>query len=61
MAQVPPAPTARQTPLTCNGHTRPVVDLHFNPDTTEGSFLLSAAKGTATTGGEHAPLMPGAL
>ena len=43
-----PPPTARQTTLTCNGHTRPVVDLDFNSDVAadgSGAFLLSAAKG----------------
>ena len=40
------AATARQTALTCNGHTRPVVDLDFNADGADGTFLLSSAKGT---------------
>ncbi|KJE91798.1 hypothetical protein CAOG_08643 [Capsaspora owczarzaki ATCC 30864] len=34
----------RQTPLTCNGHTRPVVDLAFSPVTSDGYFLISACK-----------------
>lgn len=34
----------RQTPLTCTGHTRPVVDLDFSGQTQDGYFLLSACK-----------------
>eukprot|EP00911_Craspedida_sp_UC1_P000279 UC1_evm1s213 len=34
----------RQTPLTCSGHTRPVVDLHFSPITSDGFFVISACK-----------------
>lgn len=36
----------RQIPLTCSGHTRPVVHLDFNREITEcGYFLISACKG----------------
>jgi len=35
---------ARQTPLTCSGHTRPVVDLQFSSITPDGFFLISACK-----------------
>jgi len=35
---------ARQTPLTCSGHTRPVVDLSFSDNTADGYFLISACK-----------------
>lgn len=39
----------RQIPLTCSGHTRPVVHLDFNRDITEcGYFLISACKGKQT-------------
>eukprot|EP00038_Savillea_parva_P006033 m.161280 g.161280 ORF g.161280 m.161280 type:complete len:328 (+) comp12055_c0_seq1:152-1135(+) len=38
------AATPRQTPLTCSGHTRPVVDLAFSPITDDGFFLISACK-----------------
>lgn len=49
----PPPPAAsgaaamamRQTPLTCSGHTRPVVDLAFSGVTPYGYFLISACKG----------------
>ncbi|PIO35012.1 hypothetical protein AB205_0183650, partial [Aquarana catesbeiana] len=34
----------RQTPLTCSGHTRPVVDLAFSGVTPYGFFLISACK-----------------
>lgn len=34
----------RQTPLTCTGHTRPVVDLDFSGAAQDGYFLLSACK-----------------
>eukprot|EP00051_Salpingoeca_urceolata_P033588 m.21412 g.21412 ORF g.21412 m.21412 type:complete len:321 (+) comp6403_c0_seq1:377-1339(+) len=34
----------RQTPLTCSGHTRPVVDLAFSPITPDGYFVVSACK-----------------
>lgn len=34
----------RQTPLTCSGHTRPVVDLSFSDITPFGYFLISACK-----------------
>jgi serine-threonine kinase receptor-associated protein len=34
----------RQTPLTCTGHTRPVVDLDFSSSTQDGFFVLSACK-----------------
>eukprot|EP00052_Salpingoeca_macrocollata_P008445 m.66942 g.66942 ORF g.66942 m.66942 type:complete len:334 (+) comp16597_c1_seq2:104-1105(+) len=37
-------PAVRQTPLTCSGHTRPVVDLQFSPITPDGFFLISACK-----------------
>jgi len=36
--------TTRQTPLTCTGHTRPVVDLNFSKSTQDGFFILSACK-----------------
>lgn len=38
------ASAPRQTPLTCSGHTRPVVDLAFSPLTPDGYFLVSACK-----------------
>jgi len=34
----------RQTPLTCHGHTRPVVRLHFSDITESGYFVISACK-----------------
>ncbi|XP_054284805.1 serine-threonine kinase receptor-associated protein [Macrosteles quadrilineatus] len=34
----------RQTPLTCSGHTRPVVNLAFSDITECGYFLISACK-----------------
>ncbi|KAI7906558.1 WD40-repeat-containing domain protein [Cokeromyces recurvatus] len=35
----------RIIPLTCSGHTRPVVDLHFSPITEDGKcYLISACK-----------------
>lgn len=38
----------RQTPLTCSGHTRPVVDLAFSGITPYGYFLISACKGESS-------------
>ena len=35
----------RQNPLTCSGHTRPVVHLSFSRITPDGYFLISASKG----------------
>lgn len=36
----------KQTPLTCSGHTRPVVHLDFSDITESGPyFLISACKG----------------
>lgn len=35
----------RQNPITCNGHTRPVVDLQFAGDTDCGPLLITASKG----------------
>lgn len=36
----------RVIPLTCSGHTRPVVDIQFSTITPEGKyFLISACKG----------------
>ena len=35
----------RQTPLTCSGHTRPVVHLSFSEITEHGYFMISACKG----------------
>ncbi len=35
----------KQTPLTCNGHTRPIVHLHFSEQTKSGYYLVSASKG----------------
>jgi len=37
--------TMRQTPLTCSGHTRPVVHLSFSQITEHGYFMISACKG----------------
>ncbi|XP_064627901.1 serine-threonine kinase receptor-associated protein-like [Lineus longissimus] len=34
----------RQTPLTCSGHTRPVVHLAFSDITPHGYFMISACK-----------------
>ena len=35
----------RQTPVTCTGHSRPVVDLAFSDITADGSYyLISASK-----------------
>jgi len=39
----------RQTPLTCSGHTRPVVHLSFSDITEHGYFMISACKGTGKT------------
>ncbi|CAH0563878.1 unnamed protein product [Brassicogethes aeneus] len=36
--------TLRQMPLTCSGHTRPVVHLDFSEVTQSGYFLISACK-----------------
>ncbi|KAG0710256.1 Serine-threonine kinase receptor-associated protein [Chionoecetes opilio] len=36
--------TLRQTPLTCSGHTRPVVHLAFSQLCPDGYFLISASK-----------------
>ena len=41
-------PPLRQTPLTCSGHTRPVVDLAFsdlNPEDEAAYYCISACKG----------------
>ena len=35
----------KQTPISCAGHTRPVVDLNFSDSTPYGYFLISACKG----------------
>ncbi|KAI9005510.1 WD40-repeat-containing domain protein [Phycomyces nitens] len=38
-------PSSRVIPLTCSGHTRPVVDIHFSPKTSDGQYyLISACK-----------------
>lgn len=37
----------RQTPLTCSGHTRPVVHLAFSDITESGYYLISACKGNS--------------
>lgn len=37
--------TLKQVPLTCGGHTRPVVHLDFSDVTQDGYFLISACKG----------------
>lgn len=34
----------KQVPLTCNGHTRPIVYLHFSTITENGFYLISASK-----------------
>ncbi|XP_002732021.1 serine-threonine kinase receptor-associated protein-like [Saccoglossus kowalevskii] len=36
--------SVKQTPLSCSGHTRPVVDLSFSQVTPYGYFLISACK-----------------
>lgn len=38
------ATTLRQIPITCSGHTRPVVDLRFSDITPYSYFLISACK-----------------
>ncbi|XP_033629663.1 serine-threonine kinase receptor-associated protein-like [Asterias rubens] len=38
------ATTLRQIPLSCSGHTRPVVHLDFSGITPDGYFLISACK-----------------
>lgn len=38
----------RQTPIICNGHTRPVVDLCFAEDPECGPLLISSSKGIVT-------------
>lgn len=43
----------RQTPLTCSGHTRPVVDLAFSGITPFGYFLISACKGELSNQNEQ--------
>lgn len=35
----------KQTPLTCNGHTRPIVHLDFSKITKTGFYFISASKG----------------
>ncbi len=35
----------RQVPLSCPGHTRPVVQLHYSESTPSGYYLISASKG----------------
>ncbi|XP_076170331.1 serine-threonine kinase receptor-associated protein wmd [Ptiloglossa arizonensis] len=37
-------PNLKQTPLTCSGHTRPVVHLAFSDVTDTGYYLISACK-----------------
>jgi hypothetical protein len=32
-------------PLVCHGHSRPAVDLFYNPITPSGYFLINASKG----------------
>lgn len=39
------AKMARQTPLSCPGHTRPVVHLHYSDITPSGFYFISASKG----------------
>lgn len=40
--------TFKQVPLTCGGHTRPVVHLDFSDVTNDGYYLISACKGEFT-------------
>lgn len=35
----------KQIPITCSGHTRPVVQLAFSKMTPTGYYLISACKG----------------
>jgi hypothetical protein len=35
-------------PLTCHGHTRPVVDLQFSDPIADGPLLISSCKGKVT-------------
>lgn len=35
----------KQVSITCNGHTRPIVHLHFSPITENGFYLVSGSKG----------------
>lgn len=37
--------SVKQVPLTCSGHTRPVVNLAFSGISEHGYFLISACKG----------------
>lgn len=44
------ASTPRAIPLTCSGHTRPVVDLQFSRVMSDGSYyMISACKGNTLT------------
>ena len=41
---------ARQCPLTCSGHTRPITDLCFSEITPDGFFIISGCKGKGNGG-----------
>jgi hypothetical protein len=44
----------RIIPLTCSGHTRPVVDIQFSDITPEGKYyLISACKGMMSINERH--------
>lgn len=44
-SQPPNTNPSRVIPLTCSGHTRPVVHLQFSPITDGTYYLISACKG----------------
>ncbi|CAM9731516.1 unnamed protein product [Sphacelaria rigidula] len=40
-----PAPTTRQIPIVCPGHSRPLAEVSYCPETPDGTFLISGCHG----------------
>jgi serine-threonine kinase receptor-associated protein len=45
----------QQNPLVCHGHSRPIVEMQYSPNTEDGYFLISASKGGTPPPARGAP------